>query len=449
MICRPALLLALLYTLPLGVLDGVAQTVVRTLPAKTPLAVNIDDHLPMKVGQAIRASLLYPVYSGETELLPQHTVLEGTIVALTPDKKRRLHARLRGDFTPFRIPVVHFSSVVLTDGRTLPISIGDATDGAPYLRIVPPPPNTGGLVKQTFERAKQVAQDQIQIVTAPDKGDRALQALYMNLPYHPQRVEKDTAWSFETTAPFTLPADATPLVLPDPEVAAKQKKKSVVEAPAPVEEGPPTWILQAFLTEPLDSSTAKIGETIHAEVAQPVFNKDKSVAVPVGSVLTGTVVAAKPARSFGRSGTLRFAFNQLTLPQGAPRSVQTTLVGVDAPGKIALDSEGQFKPAANNDLVIPLLLAALALHSLDTDGGDGAQFGKNAVGANGFGLVGVVLGAAGQSPYFAAGIGFYGTALTIYDRFIARGKQITFAHDTRVTVQTTNRRSAPLKPELH
>ncbi len=449
MIRRPALLLAFLCTPVLGLLPGVAQTESRTLPAKTPLAVTIDNHLPMKVGQPIRGALLYPVYSGETELLPQRTVLEGTIVALTPDKKRRLHSRLRGDFTPFRTPVVHFSSVALTDGRTAPISIGDATDGAPYLRIVPPPPNTGGIVKQTFERAKQAAQDQIQIVTAPDKGDRALQALYMNLPYHPQRVEKNTAWSFETTAAFTLPPAATPLVLPDPEVAATKKKKKKVEAPTPIEEGPPTWILQAFLTEPLDSSTAKIGEIIHAEVAQPVFNKDKTVAVPVGSVLTGTLVAAKPARSFGRSGTLRFDFNQLTLPQGAPHSVQTTLVGVDAPGKIALDSEGQFKPAANNNVIVPLILAVLAAHSLDTDGGDGAQFGKNAVGANGFGLVGVVLGAAGQSPYFAAGIGFYGTALTMYDRFIAHGKQVTFAHDTRVTVQTTNRRSAPLKPELH
>jgi hypothetical protein len=430
--------IALLASLILATPPTHAQISSLTLPADTPLAVYLQDHLPMKVGQPIRAELIYPVYAGETQVLPEWTVLQGTVVALTPDSKRRLRARLRGDFTPFRIPVVHFTSVVLADGTSAPISIGAVADGAPYLRIAPPPPRTGGLVKRSVAQAKEAVRTQVKVFTAPGKVDRLVQTLYSNLPYHPQRVEQSTAWRFETTSEFALPPASRPLTSPPPDLPVK-----VAEAPLP------TWVLQAFLTEPLNSATSHTGQTIHAVVARPVFNEDKTVAVPVGSILTGTVVNAKPARSFGRNGALRFAFNQLTLPEGATRNVQTTITGVDSQRQIAMDSEGQFKPQSNNSVVVPLILAVLATRALHTerDGRGSEQLGKNTTGANGFGLIGSILGAAAQSPQLAAGIGYYGTALTLIDRFIAHGKQVAFAHNTRVIVETTARRSAPLKPE--
>ncbi|MEO6816918.1 MAG: hypothetical protein ABI177_09465, partial [Edaphobacter sp.] len=46
------------------------------------------------------------------------------------------------------------------------------------------------------------------------------------------------------------------------------------------------------------------------------------------------------------------------------------------------------------------------------------------------------------SPYAAAGIGYYGAALAVYDRWIARGKKITFPRDTRIVVQTVARNGA-------
>jgi hypothetical protein len=60
--------------------------------------------------------------------------------------------------------------------------------------------------------------------------------------------------------------------------------------------------------------------------------------------------------------------------------------------------------------------------------------------------VGTVVGLAGGSPYAAAGIGYWGTARAFYYRWIARGQKITFAKDTRIIVETTPRRSAPIKP---
>jgi hypothetical protein len=93
----------------------------------------------------------------------------------------------------------------------------------------------------------------------------------------------------------------------------------------------------------------------------------------------------------------------------------------------------------------------MAARPLDQDsgrhGGDGGQAGKDGLGgAAGLGLVGTVIGLAGGSPYAAAGIGYWGAARTFYSRWIARGEKIAFPRDTRIVVETTPRRSAPMTP---
>ncbi|WP_433983787.1 hypothetical protein RBB78_24035 [Tunturiibacter empetritectus] len=97
----------------------------------------------MRVGQAINAELIYPIYVDSTEVLPAKTVVSGTVVGLHANHSRRVSARLRGDFTPFRTPVVRFTSVTLADGTTVPLVTGVATDGAPIYRLVAPPPRKG------------------------------------------------------------------------------------------------------------------------------------------------------------------------------------------------------------------------------------------------------------------------------------------------------------------
>src|ERR1700722_14986266 len=135
----PAVLATLLFSAPLLP----AQSV--TLPPGTPLPVQIAGPLPMKAGEPIRAELLYAVYDHDQLILPAKTIVTGTVVSLTPDHTRRIHARLRGDFTPFHTPVVRFTGIVLADGSTVPITTGTATDGAPIFRLVAPPPHKGGL----------------------------------------------------------------------------------------------------------------------------------------------------------------------------------------------------------------------------------------------------------------------------------------------------------------
>lgn len=450
---RPSPLLLLLLVTG----AALCQPPAVTLPAHTPLAVQIDNNLPMRVGQPIRASLLYPVYSGEIIALPEKTVVIGTVVALQPDSARRLSARLRADFTPFRTPVVDFTQILLSDGTALPIATGTATDGAPIYRLTAPVPRKGGFFRRQWDTGIAMVRDRATIVTAPGKTDRVLQLVYSQLPWHPQRIESGTAWTVETSAPLNIPpqaaASATP---PATMLAARTPAPSKAARPAASqtpEPGPTTWILHGYLNEKLSSETSKQGDSIHATVAEPIYNADHTLAVPVGATIVGTVTRARPARRFGRTGTLRFDFRQLILPTGETQTVQASLTGVDSAAgqNLALNSEGQVKPKPQDKILIPLLLAALAASPLHQDR-DASSFElarRNTAASNSIGLIGFIVGTASGSANVAAGFGAYGAALSLYNRWIKRGRAVTFARDTRVILQTTARHSEVLKPDRH
>ena len=408
--------------------DGPAAVV---LPAGTPLPVTIHQNLPMKVGTPIRAELIYAVYDHDKPVLPVGTVVVGSVVSLSPDHTRRIHARLRADFTPFHIPVVRFTSIMLPDGSTAPLTTGTATNGAPVYRLVAPPPRTGGFVSRQFGALKQGVSDRAAVITGPEKGDRFKQFLYSQLPYHPERIEKNTSWTLETAGDLDLPG---------------QQPVAVARAAPPLPDAAAqTWTLQAYLENGISSANSKAGEAIRATVAEPILDADGHVVVPQGSVLTGAVTQARPARSFARAGELRFSFRQLTFPGGEPQSVQVAMTGADGAGGLEMNSEGEVKPKPQDKLVVPLILLALASRPLDQDGGV-ARHGlrKDALASNSLGMIGFIVGTAAQQANLAAGIGFYGTAISIYERVLRKGKEVSFAKDTRVVLQTTARRSAPM-----
>ena len=411
------------------------QTPAVTLPAGTPLPVSIDDHLPMRAGQPIRAHLLYPIYVDNTLILPEKTIITGTVTELHANRTQRNNARLNGDFTPFHTPVVRFDGITLPDGTSLPLVTNTATDGAPLYRLVAPPPRKGGFIHKQYDAGMQILHGQLDTLTAPHKGDRLLQLFYRQLPYHPERVESGTAWTVDTATPVEIPAQPPFPASPIP-----------VKTPPPAAADSQNWFIQAYLGQELNSATAKVGETIKATVAEPIYNPDHTLAVPQGATLVGAITRAKSARSFGRAGTLGFDFNQLILPNGYTQNVQSELKGVDSNSTVdlAMDSEGKVQPKPQDKIVVPLLLALLATRPLDED--REFQGGRNFVGANGFGLVGNVIGWAGGSKYVATGIGAYGTALSLYRRWIASGHQVAFPRDTRIVLQTTARKSAVLKP---
>jgi len=412
----------------------------HTLPAGTPLPVEIEDHLPMRVGQPIRAQLIYPVYADNVLIFPAMTIVRGTVTALRSNHSRRVSARLRADFTPFNTPVVQFTEITLADGSTLPIASGTATDGAPIYRLVAPPPRKGGFIHQQWDDGLQILRDKLAVITGPDKQDRLTQLLYSQLPYHPQRIEKYTAWTVETSEPISISPQATDLAAADP---------PPIQAAPPKDDTNQTWIIQAYLDEELSSASSKSGQEIRAIVAEPIYNPDHTIAVPQGATIIGAVTQAKPARSFARAGALHFDFRQLVLPTGATQNVQASIAEADSASnqKLALDSEGRVKPKPQDKLIVPFILLTLAARPLDYDHGDNA-LGKNAVASNSLGVIGFIVGTAAGQRNIAAGIGYYGAAISIYERWIKRGRDVTFARGTRLVLQTTPRHSTLLNPSL-
>jgi hypothetical protein len=446
MICKSALAIVL----SLSPCATLCQTLAGTLPGGTPLALRIDQHLPMRKGQLVRAHLLYPVYDDNKLLLPQDTVVAGSVVKLRSDHSRRINAILGGDFTPFRKPVVRFTSIFLADGTNIPFTSGDATDGAPIFRAVATPPAKGGFIRREFDGLLTVARSDVAIVTGPEKGDRFVQFIYSQIPYHPQRIDKGTAWTIETAHSVEIPAEPAPST----PAAAPPRKPHFWEEPLPpadtAKNDTGSWIVQANLDQPLSSETSKDGLAIKATVAEPIFNPDHTIAIPQGSTLIGAVTRARPSRKFGRTGVLTFNFRQLQIPHEETRTVETRLTGADSARDIALNSEGQAKSKPQDKITLPILLALMASRPLDQDRHDGVgggnTLGKNAVGgAAGLGLVGTIIGLTGGSPNAAAAIGYYGAARAVYYRWIAHGQKIDFAKDTRIVVETTPRNSAPMK----
>jgi hypothetical protein len=411
-----------------------------TLPPHTPLALQIDQNLPMQVGQPIRAQLLYPVYFDNQLILPEKTTLLGSVVALRPDSTRRLDSRLRADFTPFRIPVVNFTRILLADGVTLPISTDTATDGAPIYRLIPPAPRTGGFFHRQWDAGKQMVTDRTAVFTDPGKADRLRELLYSQLPWHPQHIAGGTAWTIETSAPISIPSQPIP-------VATAQEKPVKVALKT---SGSKSWLIQAYLNENLSSATSKPGDPARATVAVPIYNEDHTIAVPVGATIVGAVTKARPARYFGRAGVLRFDFRELVLPSGQTQNVQTSVTSVDSIGgrNLAMNSEGEVKPKPQDKILVPLLLVALAASPLHEDSDDGGLeiLRKNATASNSIGVIGFIVGTASGSANVAAGFGAYGAALSIYNRWIKRGSEIAFARDTRIDLETTARKSEMLKP---
>ena len=449
MICKSALAIAL------SLLPGAAlcQTEGGTLPAETPLALRIDQHLPMRNGQPVRAQLIYPVYANDKLLLPKDTVVTGSVVELRSDRSRRIRAVMGGDFTPFHKPVVRFTNFVLTDGTSIPFASGDAAEGAPIFRAVPSPPAKGGFLRRQFDGILSVARTDVAIFTGPEKADRFVQFIYTQIPYHPPRIDKGTAWTIEISHSVELPAEPAPPAV----VVAVPPKRHFWEEPLPPADPASadtgSWIVQANLDEPISSETSQDGQASKAIGADPIFNPDHTIAIPQGSTLIGAVTRAKPSRKFGRTGVLTFNFDQLHVPQEETRTVETRLTGADSARDIALTSEGQPKSKPQDKISLPILLALMASRPLDQDegknlSGGGNSLGKNAVGgAAGLGLVGTVIGLTGVSPNVAAGIGYYGAARAFYYRWIAKGQKIDFARNTRIVVETTPRRSAPIKPD--
>lgn len=401
-----------------------------TIEAGVPLHLIVTRTAGLRVGAPVEGVLTEPVWAYDRLVLPRDAVVHGTVVSLASlDGETRLKARLNGDLTPLHLPVVRWTEIQ-TETGTVAIEADGSERETATVNFKPRVHQSlrqkvSGAVRERWGEAHEAI---VGKQTGPGFRERALRLFYSQLPYHPQRLWRGTEFVADLQAParLDLPEIAAPLL-----VASDDLTGSL----------PPDTTVHARLVSAVSSDAAKTGEPVTAVVTEPVFDDKKDLVLPEGSRLEGSVLRAKPSRSFGRNGALRFTFRNVERADEAPQKLRGTVTGADgvASENLSVDDEGNVKAQPDkNRFVAPLLLFALAAggqHHEHDDNGVGGQV----VAANGLGLVARVVAWTVASPNVATGFGMYGFAKSVYFRFLTRGHPVEFAKDTVVEVQFSGR----------
>lgn len=406
----------LLLSFGLGISIFAPRLCASTLSHGIVVQVQVEHDTPMKVGQPIRAALVYPLYMDNRMVLSAGTVVLGHITALGPAPKHdRLNARLGGDFTPLHKAQLIFDELALPGGRKMRINAPSSGEGVEVVRFAAAgSEHEPSLLKRVWARAIGQGKQTVGNFTAPGKMERAKRMLYSELPYHPQMLLAGTQYTVTFEKDLELSGGANESV--------PQPKKGIDT----------TVKLAAALTTPVSSKDAVPGTKVTATVTEPTFDSKHQLLIPQGSLLEGEVTQAHPAGKWGRSGTLRFSFQKLQFPAGFTQHVRGSAASVDADknANLAVDVEGGVRPKPKG-IAAPLAMGLLAASAVNEDEATVLHTGGA---SNGFALIGRAAALATNSVYVAAGIGFYGTARSVYSRYIAHGDDVTFPQNTRIEV---------------
>jgi len=395
-----------------------------TLPTDVPLRIRTTKTAALKKGTIVEGTLIEPVYLSDRVVLPQGAAVSGTVTEYEHiDKTTRAQALLNGDVTPLHNPVILFDTIHVGDGD-VSIHSRAVIRETQVVRFTP------GSHKGVMQRTKEMLHDRIQsardAVFSPGKQDRALKLLYSQMPYHPQRIWAGTQFIADLTEPatFSVPAQAA---IP-PATSGGLTDTSGIE-------------VTARLTAQVSSDTAHNGDRVTAVLTKPVFTPQHELLFAEGTELRGSVLQAKPSKSFGRNGQLRFGFSELQRSGAPQEEVHGMLTGAsgDKAQNITVDHEGGIKSNPDkNRFVAPVVLGLLTFVGQSEDK-DGSGLGRQTVAANGFGIVARVVALTLNDRNVAIGFGSFSVAKSIYFRFLTRGHPVMFPKDTLVEVALSKR----------
>lgn len=408
-----------------------------TVPAGTPVKVALDREVRVqKVGQAIHGKVVEPVYAFDQLVVPAGTEVLGKVTAIEHvSKKTRIFAGMNADFSPPRKVQVDFDQLVLPDGRHMPMQTNVSPASAGVLQFVPAgaEQKQGGKTRASREVAaarQQIRQEWDFAKTQlrePGKKHKLERYAVAQLPYHPQYMDSGTSFNADLKQPLTFGS----------ELLHPEKLTTMATPP------PSGSVVHALLVTPLSSATSKKGDPVEAVISQPLVVSDK-LFVPQGSHLKGTVLEARPARRFNRSGQLRIVFHELVPPNGIQQKLEASLEGVEVSNgeHLTLDSEGGAQVTSPRTryftTAISVALATSAMGDADSGklhSGGGGDVGSGAAnGASGFKLVGTLVGAFAHSRAVTSGLGFYGAAMSVYGHFLTRGREVVYPKDMSMVV---------------
>ena len=216
--------LSILSAAPPAEGSGQEQQIPLVVPAGVPLRLYLTKRAPKRAGAPVQAKVLDPVYAFDRQVIPAGAVVLGTVSRLQPfSRAQRTMAILNGDFTPLRMAHISFTTLVMPDGRKLPLHTAESLGLNSFVPSRPPkkqsssaPQNTGVL-----GTGKQQVQDAIQgqiaraktipdLVRGPDRKEKVEDYLLAKLPYHPQYVRSGTRFDAELLDPLSFGSEPVP-----------------------------------------------------------------------------------------------------------------------------------------------------------------------------------------------------------------------------------------------
>ncbi|MGA3225469.1 MAG: hypothetical protein ABSC65_17010 [Acidobacteriaceae bacterium] len=412
------------------------------VPAGVPLRVELDKSYPMKPGTRIQGHLTESVYLIDHVVVPLDSKVYGTITGKhSVSRQARTAAMFNGDLTPLKNADVTFSDLETPDGRHFSIDTDTTERTAKVVRMEAPDQaprrSFGQKIAAAFRWTKR---ETGAAFSSPHKMDTAKQALYAQIPVHPQELWAGTQFDAELKQPLELTGQDVPAPVPAADLGELKL----------------TGNIEARLVDPVDSNTATTGMPVEAVLTQPLFETETTTPVevadatvpasvqphgklllPEGTHLIGSVVEAKPAGMFGHNGSLRLTFRKAELPEGDERVVHGHVIAVESvkSDRVQIDNEGQIKANGSNRFLAPITLGSLAAVSDST----GAGLIKEAMTSNGLDLLTRVIGTAAGSGGLISGFAYYEVGKVVFDTWIARGHEVVFAKNTRLEIELAQR----------
>jgi hypothetical protein len=408
-----------------------------SVPTGTPMQVALDKEVRIrKVGQALTAHTVEPIYAFDKLVIPVGTAVSGEITRIEPvsNGKRTLSA-LDADFTPSHAIDVTFMELILAGGKHIPIHTVVTPGSGQVIQFLTAAneKEPKGVKDAAAEKAKEAKAEAkrewdaaMQQVQRPGKFHKVEHYVVAQLPIHPQYIAAGTVYFAELQE--SLDFGVEPLT---PEMAA-----SLGATP------PPGSFVRTLLTTPLNSASTPKGAPVEAILSQPLFD-GKRLILPQGCRLRGSVVQVQPARYMSRNGQLRMVFHELLPPEGAggavvAQKVEANLEGVQAAAAddVQLDAEGGAQAGSpKSRYLLTTISVGLAAVSAGV-GGDtlGDTTERAAGGAGGFKLIGIALGAGIHSQPFGMAMGALGAGRSVYVHFIARGREVVFPKNTAMQI---------------
>jgi hypothetical protein len=464
-------ILAVLFfsTLLAGQQTSEGPDVKLDVPSGAPLRIYLTKRVSKKVGTPVEGKILEPVFAFDREVIPAGSSLTGSVSRTQPVTKwQRVRAILNGDFTPLRSAFLSFDTLTLPNGSRRPLRTSEIT-ALNSIYVEPskkkkqqqagPQAQNNGVMGTAKKAAKEQIKGAItsrtrgfsEIVRGPNKKEKLIDFMWAKLPYHPQYLRRGT----RVDAPLAGGLEFGDELLKTADMA------ELGSQPAPGS------VARVRLLTALDSHSAKQGAPVNAVLAAPLFSADKKLVLPEGTQLRGTIVVAKKARSFHRSGQLRFNFQTLELPaevaawhrrELAPAPLKTQAVLDQAegsgPATLKVDSEGGVRAQESKTrFLAPMISLMLASRAADNDadrhhgtegtGADGNIGGRTVGGGLGFGMVGSAV--SQSSRYVGMAFGYYGLAWSVYRNVIAKGGEVRFDENAMMEIRFSTRPAAPSK----